>query len=187
MTSQTTESTHKGGNKCSKDVNSITEMPRVGEQQPEWQAPLHLYRQQSVQVWGNSCTHYHLTQHWGGGGGVDLWVSAEMAKTSHSVLGEKGAQAVVAHTAIHTSAVLPTILAHALPLRDFCNAFICWVCTPFCSTRERQKFNWVSAGPFFKKQNLSECVWCYVWLYAILLRHCVWCMQALKCLQPLMT
>ena len=59
------------------------------------------------------------------GGGVDLWVLADMAKTSHSVLGEKGAQAIVAHTAIRTCAVLPTILAHALPLGDFCNAIIC--------------------------------------------------------------
>ena len=37
--------------------------PQVRMQIPEWQVTLHLYVWQFVQVWGNSCTCYLLTQH----------------------------------------------------------------------------------------------------------------------------
>ena len=63
-------------------VNSITEIPEVGVQLPEWWATLHLYVGQCVQVWGNSCTYYLLTQPW-----VDVRVLfEECSQTSEQAL-----------------------------------------------------------------------------------------------------
>ena len=46
-------------------TNSITDTPDIEAQLLEWQVTLHLYAGQHVQVWGNGCTCYFLTQHWG--------------------------------------------------------------------------------------------------------------------------
>ena len=46
-------------------VNCFTKTLQVRVQLLEWQAAVHfMYYSILVQVWGNSCTHYLLTQHW---------------------------------------------------------------------------------------------------------------------------
>ena len=49
---------------CHNMTNSIAEIPEDRMQLPEWWVTLHLCVGQYVQVWGNSCTHCLLTQHW---------------------------------------------------------------------------------------------------------------------------
>ena len=44
-------------------TDSIIEIPEVGVQLMEWLVTLCLHAWQYVQVWGNGCKHYLLTQH----------------------------------------------------------------------------------------------------------------------------
>ena len=45
-------------------LNSILDIPEVWMQLPECRVTLRLYAWQVVQVYGNGCTRYLLTQHW---------------------------------------------------------------------------------------------------------------------------
>ena len=59
-------------------TNSIIKISQVGMQLPQWWVTLHLYVGQYVQVQGNGCTLYLLTQRW-----VNLRALAEERQQTH--------------------------------------------------------------------------------------------------------